>query len=1090
LILGEVRITDRTRAAAYGSAHRSAHAFALVVALGVVAGCTKTTPPARAARIESRAELIGGKRALADIGDFKLSNGLVHAIVQDVGTSRGFGAFGGSLIDVDLVRSGPSNAATGAVGNDYFTEMFPAFFLTAIEPAKVEVLEDGHLGGAAIIRVSGHSSNFISLVKPITDLANPAQPLDYTCDYILEPGKSYLKIVTTIVNPSDSDATWGLNIPFGFVTLLGEGQRLFVPGEAGFDMRFHLDDTVYKRKGSLDALPGEVTQMWSTAGDGVSYALVPGRQNDATYLENKPEFYPTATRDSMLLPIASSSFLGSFWAKAPSSLPAKGTYSYSAFLAVGSGDVASAQRVIYELRDVVTRGNGREVVVREKTPYGTLSGLVRERQTLRPLTGVSVVLQNEVGEYVSQAQTSRDGRWTAPVPPGKYRAHAVDSHRAVPEPTGLLEVAEGGAARLDVELDEPGDLRVAVRDETGRALPAKISVEAISDNDVAGRLPRHFLFNLKIGDRFRPSDFVPDEPSRAETQKYLERVFFATDGRGGTALRPGRYRVYASRGIEYDLQQKDVDIEAGKTAELGFTLTHVMPTPGWVSGDFHVHSVKSVDSDMSLPDRVASYAVEGVDLVASTDHNYVSDFGPAIDALQLGDFVHSVVGLELTSLEMGHFNAFPVNVQPGPVQHGSFRWFFRPPGELFAQLRGLGRDAQQTLIQVNHPRDTILGYFNAFNVGTYTGAPIPAVSNFTPDTSAQADGTPSPYDARNFSLDFDIIEIFNGKRQDLLTSYTMPRTAPPGDEPKVPRCGPSGATTEDCIPAAGEVLERVVKVEKAGAPAQYLQQPAFPGALDDWYTLLGRGRRLGGTANSDSHGDKAEAGMPRTYVQVGGSSAEGSMRALDEDEVFRAMRAGKMVGTNGPFVEVTVNGQGLGSTVVASDGVIELSVVVKAAPWVDVRRVVVRRGGRDQQKRPFVLDTFEVDANERGLVRLDVTRTYAGIPDGSFIVVEASGEASMYPVFTPTEVPSLQISDAVGVIGDSFGFAPVYGKYEPMRQAPVTPFAVTNPIFVDRTPKQQLKRAKTVLPVSNDRAYTPRVMPDLRVLYHAFHSDP
>src|SRR4051812_31619368 len=84
--------------------------------------CTKPVQPATAFKVNSRADLVGGQRALGEIGDFKLSNGVIHAVVQDVGTSRGFGAFGGSLIDLDLVRGTPTNATRGPQGNDYFTE--------------------------------------------------------------------------------------------------------------------------------------------------------------------------------------------------------------------------------------------------------------------------------------------------------------------------------------------------------------------------------------------------------------------------------------------------------------------------------------------------------------------------------------------------------------------------------------------------------------------------------------------------------------------------------------------------------------------------------------------------------------------------------------------------------------------------------------------------------------------------------------------------------------------------------------------------------------------------------------------------------
>lgn len=1075
----------------------------LLISLVALWGCAKSTPPARAFQIGSRVELIGGKRALADVepapvdasdliggkralaatGDYKLTNGIIHAIIQNVGTSRGFGSFGGSLIDIDLVRAGNASSTSGVAGNDYFTEMFPAFFLTALEPAKVEVVADGSDGKAAIVRVSGRSGSFISLVKAFTEVVDPKQPLDFSCDYILEPGKQYLKIVVTVTNPGPQEVSWGLNVPFGFVTLLGEGQRLFVPGKAGFDMRFHLED-VYKRPASLDALPGEVTTMWATEGDGVSYAFVSGRSANGSYLENKPQYYPTATKDSMLIPIASSSFLGTYFAKAPQQLAATRSYSYTAYLAVGNGDVGSVQQVVYDMRDTFTRPNGSEFVVREKQPYGTVSGLVREAKTNLPLEGVSVVLKDADGNYVTQATTLHNGLWSAPVPPGSYTGVALDRTRSVATLETPVEVAEGGSARMDFTLEQPGELRVVVRDEKGRALPAKISVVGTYATPDANLQPRQFLYDLKVGERLRPSDITPDVPTDPSTQQYLERLFYATNGTGGRALRPGTYRVYASRGPEYDLQHQDVELKAGQTVNLGFTLTQVVPTPGWVSGDFHVHSAKSVDSDMDLKPRVESFAVEGVDFLASTDHNYVADYGPTIEALNLSDWLASSVGLELTSLEMGHFNAFPLLLQPGPVQHGSFRWFFRPPAELFAQLRALGKDPQKTVVQVNHPRDTILGYFNAFNISSNTGEPLPAYSAVSLDTSKLPDGGMSPYDPSNFSLEFDAMEVFNGKRLDILFPYRIPAVPPPGAEPSVPACPPGGPTTEECLPKPGEILTEKVTLADGGIE----WQPVQAGAQEDWFTLLAKGKRVTATGNSDSHGEKAEAGLPRTYLYVG-ETADGSMRGLSEEAVFDALRLGRAVATNGPIIELTVNGQGLGSTVVASDGVVDVKITVKAAPWIDVKRVRVYRGGRDRIRAPEVLETIDVPAT-REVLRLEVTRQYTGIPDHSFIVVDAAGDESMWPVHTAYEVPSLEITDAVGVIGGSFGFAPKFGKYKPVQKQQVTPYGFTNPVYVDRVARQGLTVPKRVIAVSNDEPFVPRVLPDLRKLFHAFHSDP
>jgi len=152
--------------------------------------------------------------------------------------------------------------------------------------------------------------------------------------------------------------------------------------------------------------------------------------------------------------------------------------------------------------------------------------------------------------------------------------------------------------------------------------------------------------------------------------------------------------------------------------------------------------------------------------------------------------------------------------------------------------------------------------------------------------------------------------------------------------------------------------------------------------------------------------------------------------------------------------------------------------------------VTIRRGNTSgPPKEPDVLEVITLGP-ERDVLRLDVTKRYTGIPDNSFIMVEARGDESMWPVFTPYEVPSLEISDAVGVIGSSFGFGATFGKYKPTMKQTVQPYGFTNPVWVNRTQRQPLRAAKRVIPVSNDKPFVPRVMPDVRKLFNAYHSDP
>src|SRR5207244_1317057 len=75
-----------------------------VEALLLAAACSSGTH-AYVGQVKSRSELVGGMRAIGDVGDWRLSNGRVRFIVQDKGASRVYTTFGGSLIDADLERS-------------------------------------------------------------------------------------------------------------------------------------------------------------------------------------------------------------------------------------------------------------------------------------------------------------------------------------------------------------------------------------------------------------------------------------------------------------------------------------------------------------------------------------------------------------------------------------------------------------------------------------------------------------------------------------------------------------------------------------------------------------------------------------------------------------------------------------------------------------------------------------------------------------------------------------------------------------------------------------------------------------------------
>jgi hypothetical protein len=102
--------------------------------------------------------------------------------------------------------------------------------------------------------------------------------------------------------------------------------------------------------------------------------------------------------------------------------------------------------------------------------------------------------------------------------------------------------------------------------------------------------------------------------------------------------------------------------------------------------------------------------------------------------------------------------------------------------------------------------------------------------------------------------------------------------------------------------------------------------------LRDWYGLLDLGRVYTAVGNSDSHMLVVQwTGYPRTYVQVRDGAAPA--------EIAQALRAGRALVTNGPFLELTVEGIGIGGLARTRQGKLAVETRVRAAPWVVVESI-------------------------------------------------------------------------------------------------------------------------------------------------------
>jgi len=209
--------------------------------------------------------------------------------------------------------------------------------------------------------------------------------------------------------------------------------------------------------------------------------------------------------------------------------------------------------------------------------------------------------------------------------------------------------------------------------------------------------------------------------------------------------------------------------------------------------------------------------------------------------------------------------------------------------------------------------------------------------------------------------------------------------------------------------------------------------------LADWFALLNQGLRVVGLGNSDTHRiDWLRAGHPRTWL---GLATSDPARVLPSDlrDALLKMRA---VASNGPFVQLKVDGKELGETVTVQSGKITATISADAPAWVDLTRLQIYRNGALIQEIPITSRTHPALQTQ---VKLD-------IPTDGWITVLALGDLPL-----PTDV--------IGAVSGGQAL----------------PIALTNPIWLDAdgdgkvtppntVPARPLPWKQAMLTADHDRA--------------------
>ena len=150
------------------------------------------------------------------------------------------------------------------------------------------------------------------------------------------------------------------------------------------------------------------------------------------------------------------------------------------------------------------------------------------------------------------------------------------------------------------------------------------------------------------------------------------------------------------------------------------------------------------DSPVATVDRVIANAAEGLEVAVASEHNVVADLEPIVRELHLEGALVQIAGDELTTdasrKPWGHANVWPLAVDASKPRNGAPPVRDLTAHEIFEALRK-GAGAADVVLQVNHPRTGVTGYFDQLKFDR-----------------ARGEGTEPGYDAA-----FDALEVWNGR---------------------------------------------------------------------------------------------------------------------------------------------------------------------------------------------------------------------------------------------------------------------------------------------------------------------------------------
>ena len=894
--------------------------------------------PATALTIKSGSELIGGPLAQGRVGDVLLSNDKIRAIIQQPSKFAQSCPFGGVIIDADITR------AENEKGQDNFGKMCPLVNIEwTVNYQNFELISDGSNGGAQAIRAIGTIDvldyldlDFIALVaealtgqtmyfSPRYDDANDpfatyedlkGMSTTVITDYTLKPETNYIEIETTFENNGDKDAVF----PVGaFVNGSGQVQTLF-PG-LGFTPQPTAQITgdtaaiIYVPFEGVDVSYGYFYDLKQFTAESESAIKAQALLTGAKGYESSRRISTSLTYSGVTGIMLGDEFLkilplgGPNDVKVNFNVPAHGKKTVTQYFVVGDGNAGS----------VFDAG-----LAALNIPTHRISGKVADTAG-SPVANATVVIQNENNMTVITYRTGDNGTFSGNLSKGSdsfARAFGSGKYKIFVEKPGYHKDGTGVAgtcdpSTVDVTTLDANNITCTLGDsatikigggvvdaDSGKKIPARLTIVGFdpSPDSHAGAAyaTTHGAGNFE-------DTWIFERPWGVVDVKYINaKGGIGLDGGSSFQLEPGKYAFVFSHGIEYGIDVAEVNISKNSQIILDkIRLKRLIKTPGWISADFHLHSIASPDSAMSADRRVLTSVAEGMDILQSSDHDWLVDYAPAVKKLEGSGIipaasVATVVGDEISPNHYGHIHVYPLEYDPDKIDGGALDWTYSP-------LDTIGPSPDYVM----SPRDIIDFYKNSEH------EKVLQINHI-------ADQATSLFILSSW------VTTAAYKGVEPLSSYI---------EPSAQRIHPRASTETIPMPFGTNdlVVADFTAVELTVGPELYTNALKESG-LPQWFNLLNLGILVTATGDSDSHRETVDQlGLPRNYIvsPVDPHDGIGTFETFDNDTYARAINEHKLIVSAGPFISMTANGEdgtkGIGETVKGKK--IKLHIDVKSPSW-------------------------------------------------------------------------------------------------------------------------------------------------------------